>query len=381
MRCFAVDRVPCVRVVAAYMAVCALATPPVCAGASFHDLSPVQIYAAPQVSVPAPQPLPDPAMFESSSPRPQAPAEDADGNVEQYYWSREDAGQWRRGKVTATSPGLRGARGWRRAPRLKPAPAGSVGLPWSLGASNWRYASDGGFAITLGAEEIDVPTWGNAARLGGVSISQSSLASSKDVASWEYAMSVGVLDQSSDLKQGDLDYGPTASNTVLRYGISPQFTLESQLELAPDLVNSGLGGEYENQWGVWNAGVARASYGLYKGWRYQAGYTVQVFDELQLSWQNERHTAGFTDLSRYQDGGTAPGGIRQQWSATVPVGRWGDLSGVYESERSSLGTKRHSFGFTQQFWYSPNLRVGLEAQRELVTGDYDIGINLSVPIF
>src|SRR3546814_6662753 len=84
-----------------------------------------------------------------------------------------------------------------------------------------------------------------------------------------------------------------------------------------------------------------------QGWRYQAAYKVNLLDDLQLSWLNERHTAGFTDLSRYQDG-VSPGGMRQRWTATVPTGRWGDVSGVYENEYSSTGNTRRSFGVSQQ---------------------------------
>ncbi|MBF6618516.1 MAG: hypothetical protein ITG07_17550 [Candidimonas sp.] len=381
MNSIAVVRMGCKAAMPVLALACSLPGPTANADAPrFENLSPVQVYAAPQISVSPPTPLPDPVAPEAMFLEPLG-LPDTGRDIDSYLWRPGDGRQWRRGKVADTSPGLRGARGWRRSPRLKsPVSAGSS-LPWQFGTSNWRYAGEDGWSLTLGAEEIAVPTWSNAARLGGVSISQSSLSNANALGSWEYAMSVGVLDATSGQDQGDLDYGPTASNTVLRYGISPEFTLESQLELASDLVTSGLGGEYEGEWGVWSAGVARASYGLYKGWRYQTGYTVNVLDDLQLSWKNERHTAGFTDLSRYQDGGIAPGGIRQQWSATVPLGRWGDVSGVYETERSALGSKKHSFGFGQQFWYSPNLRVGLRAEREFVTGDYDIGIHFSVPIF
>src|SRR3546814_12522871 len=73
--------------------------------------------------------------------------------------------------------------------------------------------------------------------------------------------------------------------------------------------------------------------------------------------------------------------MRQRWTATVPTGRWGDVSGVYENEYSSTGNTRRSFGVSQQFWYSPNLRIGLKAERELVSGDYDIGLRFSVPIY
>jgi hypothetical protein len=366
--------------------VCALAWLPTQAESSrFRDLAPVQVYAAPQLSVDPPRPLPDtpgtePMFSGMQYTSPEAATPDIPYN---FFWDDEDSANWRRSRVSSASPGLRGTRGWQRPARRSRSPwlARQGDTPWTLGSSNWRYSNKEGLDVTLGNEEIVVPAWGNSTKLGGVSISQSSLAGSGDSQRWQYSMAIGALDYSSSADSGDLAYGPTASNTVLRYGVSPDFTLESQLEVAPDLVTSGLGGNYRTRWGAWSAGVARASYGLYKGWRYQAAYKVDVLDDLQLSWMNERHTAGFTDLSRYRDGEVSPGGIRQRWTATVPLGRWGDVSGVYENEYSSTGNTRRSFGVGQQFWYSPNLRIGLKAERELVSGDYDIGIRFSVPIY
>jgi len=357
------------------------------AGPQLADLAPARAFAAPQISVAPPRPLPDrPAMDDlfigMEEPVPQAePTPDISYD---FFWKPSAEPAWNRGTSSAASPGLRETRNWRRASRLGARWVGKSDRPWTFGASNWRYADAQGLSVTLGNEEIAAPAWGNSARLGGISVSQSSLVSAGDAHAWQYTMAVGALDYSTG--QEDLNYGPKAGNTVVRYGLSPAFTLESQLELAPNLMTSGIGGQYQTDWGAWSAGVARASQGLYKGWRYQASYSVDLADTLRLSWLNERHTEGFADLSRYQNGAAAPGaaapgGIRQRWTATVPMGRWGDVSGTYESARTSLGEQQRSFGFTQQFWYSPNLRVGLRAEREVVSGDYDIGIRFSVPIY
>lgn len=349
----------------------------------FRNLAPVQLYSVPEVDVAPPVPLPPPeheAFMDDGAPDLEAPPiPDISYDL---FWSEDDMNVWRRHRVSPTSPGLRGSTAWKRmrrpGSRWLPAPSTR---PWTLGARNWRYAGDGGMDIVLGSKDVAAPAWGSSARLGGISISQSSLVTSSDDHAWQYSMSIGALDYSSDPAEGDLSYGPTASNTAVRYSLGSGFNLESQLELAPDLITTGVGGEYDaRRWGVWSAGVARANRGVEKGWRYQAAYRIDVLDDLQLSWMNERHSDGFADLSRYQSGSTYQGGIRQQWAATIGLGRWGDLSGVYENEYPSLGDARHRFGITQQFWYSPNLRIGLEAQRELITGDYDVGIRFSVPI-
>ncbi|RTZ42294.1 hypothetical protein EKL30_11245 [Candidimonas sp. SYP-B2681] len=349
--------------------------------AGIRDLAPIRLYPVEQISIDPPVPLPDPIPEGATLTESPGLEDDIwDVNVD-VSWNETDFQKWQKQKLSPSSQGLRTKRGSRRARLPSLGRAAGSSDPWARGASNWRYTGERGLGVSLGSNEISVPAWANSARMGGISISQSSGAKSESDHAWQYSMSVGALDYSGGQEQGDLNYGPTASSTVLRYKLSPQFIVESQLEMAPDLLTTGVGGRYKtNGWGAWSAGIARASYGLEQGWRYQASYEVDVLDDLKLGWFNERHTAGFTDLSRYQEGAIAASGTRQQLSATVSLGRWGDLAGMYESARSSLGDSERSFGFTQQFWYSPNLRIGFRAERELVSGDYDVGIRFSVPI-
>lgn len=375
------NRIPFCRALAAIVAI--VVAPQAIGQPRLEDLAPIQLYAVPEVDVAPPVPLPE-----------------ASADAASFWLDEQEAapdmaldlfalpGIGRSKKLSASSPGLWGTSrmsvtGWRRAPRLRRSwlPRTSDD-PWTFGARNWRYAADNGMDVILGSEEVDVPLWGSSVRLGGVSVSHASRVDGGGAGRWRYSLAVGALDYSADQTQGDLTYGPTAGNTVLQYGVSPQFTLESQLEMAPQLLTSGIGGRYDSQgWGVWSAGVSRANTGLYKGWRYQTAYDVDVTEDLKLSWVNERRGEGYADLSGYRDRGNTAAQVRQEWSATVPMGRFGDLSGVYARSHDSLGETQRSFGLTQQFWYSPNLRVALKAEREVVTGDYDVGIRFSVPVF
>lgn len=353
-------------------------------GPRLRDLAPVQLFAAPQVEVGPPRSLPDNSQSGAQLDDEYVFTDAAESIPDISYsfsWSRADSMAWRSGGLSRSSPGLWGTPGWRREPLLAaPSLAAPAGQSWTLGTQNWRYAGDDGLDVTLGSDEAMVPAWGSSARLGGINVSQSSLVGAGDAENnWQYSLSVGALDYSSG-DSGDLNLGPTAGNSVLRYGVSPSFTLESQMQVAPDLMNTGLGGQYKTDWGIWSAGLARANRGMYNGWRYQAAYELDVLEDLQLSWLNERRGAGYADLSRYT-ADPSVGSVRHKWMATVPLGRWGDVSGVYENEASSLGDTRRSFGLTQQFWYSPNLRIGLQAGREITSGDYDIGIRFSVPIY
>src|SRR5690606_36007724 len=235
-------------------------------GPTLRDLAPIQLYAVPEVSVDPPRPLSDPADAGPMSGVPILDAMDSADALEipdipyDYFWGETDFQKWHRTKVSRASPGLLGSLGRQRAPRLRARWLSTPSQgPWTFGASNWRYTGEQGLGVSLGNNEIEVPAWGNTARMGGISVSQSSQAGS-DSQRWQYAVSVGALDYSSQ-PQGDLNYGPTASNTVLRYQVNPQVTLESQLETAPDLITTGVGGRYATDgWGAWSAGVAKASY-------------------------------------------------------------------------------------------------------------------------
>ncbi len=296
---------------------------------------------------------------------------------ERYTWDYLDTPSWSSAGVSSSSPGLRGA------PNLRQVGLGHTGtsLPWSVGASSWAFTGDLGADISVGSQEVGKPEWARGAKLGGVNIADAQPHASNAEPTWNYSVTLGALDGAPSGDSGDLAYGAGAGYASLSYGLSQALTLESQVEVAPSLVSTGLGGELRTSWGAWSAGVARASGSLYKGWRYQTAYTVDVLDNLQLTWLNEAMTAGFSDLSSYENGPSSGGANRQKWSATIPAGRWGDISGSYESLSPATGDSQRSFGLTQQFWYSPNLQIGLSAKREIVSGDYDVGIRFSVPVF
>lgn len=361
-----------------------------------HDLAPARSYATPQPAMAVPVPLPAVGVDPDISDYEYPPEHDFH-NESAYDFSFKTTNA--RPRLVKTRGGLYGAlghraAGWRRSPRLNAAWLSAPSNdPWVFGARNWRYTADNGLDVTLGSAEAPAPLWGGAAQLGGVVVSQSPAAGSRGAASsfmspeeggsgegWSYSAAVGALDYSPE-QQGDLVYGPSASSAVLRYGIGPQLAVESQVEIAPGLLTSGFGGYYDTQgWGVWSAGIARGAYGANEGWRYQTAYEAQVLDDLRLSWVNERRTAGYVDLSQYRE--LARGAqVRNEWAATIPLGRWGDVSGVYENTYSELGDAQRKFGLTQQFKYSPNLSVALKAQKEIMSGDYDVGLHFMAVIY
>src|SRR3546814_15139755 len=62
------------------------------------------------------------------------------------------------------------------------------------------------------------------------------------------------------------------------------------------------------------------------------------------------------------------------------MGRWGDISGTYEQLDATAGESRQTFGLAQQFWYSPHLRVRLEANRDIATGAYGLGVKFMLQL-
>ncbi|WP_460874043.1 hypothetical protein [Paralcaligenes ginsengisoli] len=343
-------------------------------GPSLGDLAPVHLYSVPEVSVEPPQGLPPADAADESVPSTDAQADAAGPSISELEegWRTPDyapSGWMPMGEVL-TEEGT-----W--------VPDRTAGEGWTLGTHNWRYTRGNGTGLTLGNDLAAAPGWGNAARMGGIRFSQSLSNGNVAADQWQYSAMAGALDYSPKAAtEGGLLYGPAAGNTVVRYGWTSSLTLESQLEWAPDMKNMGVGGQYDtHQWGVWKAGVAKASRDMHEGLRYQIGYETSILDTLKLSWTNEQRTAGFSDLSRYENFSTDAGGLtRNLLSATLPLGRWGDLTGSYEAIDTAAGPSREYLGVAQQFWLSPNLQVSLKADRDRLSGDYDVGLRFSIPI-
>ncbi len=338
--------------------------------AAMQKLAPVQVYATPLVSVQAPIPLPDTNQFQDGDPGQSLSERFADSLASELSYARDVA------------PGMSNpvAERSKQPPVVLSSLDSTVG--WSFGAENWRLRRSDGLNVALGSAPSKAPEWGNSTRLGGISLSRSLSEGGAAESEWQYSVALGALDYSPGKgTSGGLVFGPTASDSLVRYGVTSDLTLESQMQLASDLTMVGVGGEYSlKQWGAWSAGVAKASHQMAEGWRYRVGYDVSLFDTLKLSWVNEQRSGGFTDLSNYRNFSADTGRHRNLWAATVPMGRWGDLRGSYEEVGAQTGMLKQSFGLTQQFWYSPNLRIALKADHELVSGDYGVALRFSLPI-
>lgn len=304
-----------------------------------------------------------------------------------YFWSAQDGlrlrseAYSRREPISEHSPGLLGGfqQRWVETPgtRWQPRPSGGG---WSAAAARWGARLDEQTELALGNSEISTPLWNEGVTLSGVSLSQSFLATNEEVSQWNYALAFGAVDQSAS-GANDLEFGPTAGALALNYDYDSRLSMGARTEVAADLVMSGVSGQYDLGWlGRWRSGVARSTRGEQQGWRYRAAADFSVAEDVNLVWMGERHTEGFMDIRRYAGNSSASGG-RQRWSASWDVGRWGTWSGSFETVYGREGTEARRIGLSQQFWYTPRLRVGLHAEREVIAGDYDIGLRFTFPLY
>jgi outer membrane usher protein FimD/PapC len=255
-----------------------------------------------------------------------------------------------------------------------------AGLGWKLGSKNWSYTSAGGLGLTLGNTSPATPAWASSTTLGGVELSNGLSQGAAEPGQWQYAAMVGALDYTPGGAEGGFEYGPAAGTSVLRYGLSRRLTLESQVETAPSMQTVGLGGTYDtHQWGAWSAGVARATQEMDNGMRYRVGYQASLLGRLQFSWVGEHRSAGFSDLSLYRSLADNEAQTSNLWKVTVPLDGYGSVSGSYRAVETPTGAPVEIFGVSHQFALSQNVKLALQAQRQRYTGDYDVGLRLSIP--
>lgn len=346
--------------------------------ADFRDLAPVRVYPVELVDIAAPEPLPplppnpEQGLNAGSGLRASLFAPGPDESRQDIDWSYSHDLKPYRGYGIA-------GQGRAQAPLTVSSLTSSDS--WELGAENWRYKAGDGSDLTLGSYAPRGFVWGGGARLGGIALTRSLSDSAVPENSWEYGLAVGALNYTdAGASSGALTYGAGASDAVVRYGVDSDLTLESQVQWAPDMVTAGIGGLYTTSWGAWRAGVAKATHDLHQGWRYRVGYDVSVLDDIKLSWLREQRSGGFSDLSSYTGFRADSGRRRNLVSTSIPLGRWGTVSGSYEHITSRASPIKQQFVVGQQFWYSPNLRVSLSARREHLSGDYGLGLQLSVPL-
>lgn len=161
----------------------------------------------------------------------------------------------------------------------------------------------------------------NPQKIGGVSLTD-------QVYSLNYGASVGRLDHST---AENLQYGAETSQAWVSANLLPSFSLEGLYESTQGQHQVGVGGRYD----------------------------FHDLGDVAINYTAEQHN------------------LDAHWD----LGRWGKWGASYSGTTPSFGSSQHTFGLNQQFWYSPNLRVDIDAQRQTRSGDYNVGLRFSLPLF
>lgn len=197
---------------------------------------------------------------------------------------------------------------------------------------------------------------------------------------WRYGAAVGMVDKNK--KAEDLHYGTGAARARVDVRLSSRLSVDGLYQRAINYEQLGVGGRYAfDRLGVWAVNLTQSQHQAEQGWRYQGRYEVGLSPNIDVALSSETYSGEFSNLLQSQaHHHTTPQskhGVDLYWD----TGRWGKFGVNYASALPKLGEKKHEFGLSQQFWYSPNLRIDLDAQRQTQSGDYNVGLRFSLPVF
>ncbi len=249
------------------------------------------------------------------------------------------------------------------------------------GDRNWQYNNLlPGQTVAAGALDINAPMWGSGVQLGGLQIS--SWPTGADVVmpegSFGFSSAIGGLASSnSTATRGS--YATSAGSGSLRYGLTPDLTVESQMQSATAMNLVGVGGMYSmGRWGTLSAGQAQSRYNVEQGHRVSLGYRYDAQD-FSLSLRNDYSSAGFTDLAAYHDGTTENQRLSNSLRADVPVSGWGVFSGTFVGTRDGSSTTNR-LGVLHQMSVARDISLGMGADRDIEDGSVSMHMNVSMPV-
>lgn len=260
--------------------------------------------------------------------------------------------------------------------------SGQDGLRYG-GSRNWVYRNTSGPSLTVGNVSPNAPAWGSAAPVGGLQIANwGGTGATLPEGSFGYSSSLGRLNLMDPAAlSGPVDYGASVGSGSVRYGLTPEMTLEGQVQSAPSLTTRGVGTTYSaGEFGTFQAGATQSTFDAANGYRYRFGYSVALADTVTLGYTNEQIGAGYGDLSTYSDGVASAAQTRNTVSAGVPLSGWGTLSGTYSGLREGSVLAEQRVGLSHSMFVAPKVKLAVGADRDIVTGDYGWRANLSMPV-
>lgn len=252
---------------------------------------------------------------------------------------------------------------------------------WSHQDRTWRYQTQAQTRWLVGNSTPKLSSGIQPAELGGIGLTdqwQPELFG--NTLQWRYGATVGLVDHSQALHQ--FDYRTGAARAWFDVALSDGFSIDGIYQRAHDYEQIGLGTHYRlGTWGQWALNMAHSqAAGLNTGQRYQTLIELELSEQTQLALRSEQYIGEFSALNQRRQRPTA---AQRKHQAAIywNTGTWGTLKAKYDHSVVAKGQQNHVFGLGQQVWYSPNVRIDVDAQRQTHTGDYNMGLRFSFPLF
>lgn len=220
---------------------------------------------------------------------------------------------------------------------------------WINQTGSMKYQQENGNALVLGQVTDAGGFWGSSPRLGGVQLTRMPNLSSRGTlmpGSFGMSAELGMTSQ-EDLGRvgaGGLTVGAPTGRGSVRFGVTPDFTLESQVQAKHEENSVGLGGT-----------MALSDWGLLRLNTTQNNPTaITHTEEIASSW---RTGLGMQlNFDRHQ------------------------LESTYETVRYNQSAIEQRLGVKHSWTVSPFLKMQFGADRELVNGGYSARVQMSVPL-
>jgi hypothetical protein len=246
---------------------------------------------------------------------------------------------------------------------------------------NWRYNGLlDGQTVAVGALDTNAPSWSSGVQIGGLQISSWPTGANAVMPDGEFGFSStvgGLASSTSTATSGS--YATSAGSSSVRYGLTSDLTVESQVQNATSMNLVGVGGLYSlGRYGMVSAGHAQSRYSQDQGHRVSLGYRYDAH-AFSLNFRNDLSSPGFADLSAYNDGTTANQRLSNSVRADVPVSGFGTISGTFVGLRDGSSTSNR-VGVLQQVAVSRDVNLGLGADRDINSGDVTMHMNVTMPV-
>jgi hypothetical protein len=146
------------------------------------------------------------------------------------------------------------------------------------------------------------------------------------------------------------------------------------------LTARGLGTTYSTgTYGTFQVGATQSSFDAVNAWRYRFGYLVDLGSSVSVGVNNEQIGSGFSDLSAYRDGANSANRSRSTLSVGVPTSGMGTFTGTYSGMCENSSVSEHRLGLKHSMAVAPEVNVSVGGNRDIVTGEYEMRANVSMP--